>query len=129
MASTSSRAGFTAPELLNMLVVGAILAVIIYGQRRAHRGPAPDPAIAPLHAALVELKDAEARYHARARTYTVQVDSLGIAPAAGITRAVDRADSATWHAIATKEGSRASCEVTVGVAATADSIVCRTAAP
>lgn len=129
MASSSARAGFTAPELLNLLVVGAILAAIIYGQRRIHRGPAVDPAIAPMRSSLVDLKDAEARYHARSGSFTMQLDSLGIAPAAGITRAVDRADSASWHASATKEGSRASCEVTVGVTAVADSIICRNSPP
>ncbi len=126
MPVQSSRAGFTAPELLNMVVVGAILAAIIYGQR-PHPGPAIDPAIAPMRAALIELKQAEEGFRARTGHYTMHLDSLQVAPAAGVTREIDRADSLGWHGKVAREGTSARCELTVsiGTASTAaDSVVC-----
>ncbi len=125
MPVSRSRAGLTAPELLNMLVLGAILALIVYGQRSALRGPAPDPRLAPMRAALNDLKAAELRHHGQTGRYTLQLDSLDVIPAAGVTRTVDRADSTGWHAVATAEGSAARCEVAVG-AVSADTVVCNT---
>jgi Tfp pilus assembly protein PilE len=129
MTARSSRAGFTFPELLNMLVLGAILAIIVYGLRHGRRGPAPDPAIAPMRSALMDLRDAEARYHGQTRQFTARLDSLNVAAAAGITREIDRADSVSWHATARKEGSSLLCELTVGMPGVVDTVVCRLAAP
>ena len=125
MTARSTRAGFTFPELLNMLVLGAILAIIIYGLRPGKRGPAPDPAIAPMRSALLELRDAEGRHHAQTLQFTTRLDSLSLSPAAGITRQVDRADSVSWHGTARKEGSALGCELTVGTPGVADSVICR----
>ena len=127
MTARSPRAGFTFPEVLNMLVLGALLAVIIYGLRHGRTrpaGPPPDPAIAPMRSALGELRDAEARYHGQARQFTTRLDSLNLSPTAGITRAIDRADSTGWHATARKEGSATVCELTVGTAGVADTVTC-----
>ena len=88
MTARSTRAGFTFLELLNLLVLGAILAAIVYGLRHGRRGPVPDPAIAPMRAALLELRDAEGRYHAQTLHFTTRLDSLSLSPAAGITRQV-----------------------------------------
>jgi Tfp pilus assembly protein PilE len=129
MTARSSRAGFTFPELLNMLVIGAILALIIYGLRHGRRGPAPDPAIAPMRSALMDLRDAEARFHGQTRQFTTRLDSLNVAASAGITREIDRADSVSWHATARKEGSSLLCELTVGTPGVADTVVCRLGAP
>ena len=129
MTARSSRAGFTFPELLNMLVIGAILALIIYGLRHGRRGPAPDPAIAPMRSALMDLRDAEARDHGQTRQFTTHLDSLNVAASAGITREIDRADSVSWHATARKEGSSLLCELTVGTPGVADTVVCRLGAP
>ena len=129
MTARSPRAGFTFPELLNMLVLGAILAIIIYGLRHGRRGPAPDPAIAPMRAALLELRDAEARHHAQTLQFTTRLDSLNLSAAAGITRQVDRADSVSWHGTARREGSGLGCELTVGAAGVADTVICRPQAP
>jgi hypothetical protein len=129
MTARSTRGGFTFAELLNMLVLGAILAVIIYGLRHGRRGPAPDPAIAPMRAALLELREAEARYHAQTLHFTTRLDSLNLSPAAGITRQVDRADSLGWHGTARKEGSALGCALTVGTPGVVDSVICRAGAP
>ena len=129
MTARSTRAGFTFLELINMLVLGAILAAIIYGLRHGRRGPAPDPAIAPMRAALVELRDAEGRYHAQTLHFTTRLDSLNLSPAAGITRQVDRADSISWHGTARKEGSALACALTVGTPGVVDSVICGAAAP
>ena len=129
MTARSSRAGFTFPELLNMLVIGAILALIIYGLRHGRRGPAPDPAIAPMRSALMDLRDAEARFHGQTRQFTTRLDSLNVAASAGITREIDRADSVSWHATARKEGSSLLCELTVGTPGVVDTVVCRLDAP
>ena len=129
MTARSSRAGFTFPELLNMLVLGAILAIIVYGLRHGRRGPAPDPAIAPMRSALMDLRDAEARYHGQTRQFTARLDSLNVAAAAGITREIDRADSVSWHATARKEGSSLLCELTVGTPGVVDTVICRLGAP
>jgi Tfp pilus assembly protein PilE len=129
MTARSSRAGFTFPELLNMLVIGAILALIIYGLRHGRRGPAPDPAIAPMRSALMDLRDADARFHGQTRQFTTRLDSLNVAASAGITREIDRADSVSWHATARKEGSSLLCELTVGTPGVADTVVCRIGAP
>ena len=129
MTARSSRAGFTFPELLNMLVIGAILALIIYGLRHGRRGPAPDPAIAPMRSALMDLRDAEARFHGQTRQFTTRLDSLNVAASAGITREIDRADSVSWHATARKEGSSLLCELTVGTPGVVDTVVCRLGAP
>ena len=129
MTARSSRAGFTFPELLNMLVIGAILALIIYGLRHGRRGPAPDPAIAPMRSAVMDLRDAEARFHGQTRQFTTRLDSLNVAASAGITREIDRADSVSWHATARKEGSSLLCELTVGTPGVVDTVVCRLGAP
>ena len=130
MPARSPRAGFTLPELLNMLVLGALIAVIVLGLRHGRpKGPPADPAVAPLRSALVNLRDAEARYHGRTRSFTARLDSLDLSPAAGIAREVDRADTVSWHATARKEGSGTICELTVGVPSVVDSVICRPAAP
>ncbi len=128
MAVRHARAGFTAPELLNMLVVGGILAAIIYGQPSARRAPAVDPRLAPMRSALVDLRAAQLRYHGRTGTYTTRLDSLDVAPVGGITRVIDRADSTGWHATASAEGLPARCEVGAG-ATVPDTVVCGAGPP
>ena len=129
MTARPSRGGFTFPELLNLLVLGAILAIIVYGLRHGRRGPAPDPAIAPMRSALMDLRDAEARYHGQTRQFTTRLDSLNVAAAPGIAREIDRADSVSWHATARKEGSSLLCELAVGTPGVVDTVVCRLGAP
>ncbi len=122
MPVRGSRAGFTGAEVLSLLVIGLILAAIIYGQRYAHPRPVEAPEVAAMRTSLLDLKAAELRQHDRTGRYSTELDSLGLAPAAGITRRVDRADSTGWHATAEREGSAVRCQITVGLAP--DSIAC-----
>ena len=80
-------------------------------------------------AALMDLRDAEARFHGQTRQFTTRLDSLNVAASAGITREIDRADSVSWHATARKEGSSLLCELTVGTPGVVDTVVCRLSAP
>ena len=117
------------PELLNMLVSApswrssSMACAMGAGARR------PIRPIAPMRSALLELRDAEGRYHAQTLHFTTRLDSLNLSPAAGITRQVDRADSISWHGTARKEGSALACGLTVGTPGVVDSVICQRGAP